>query len=218
MKNKHLLMATAAITLGMAGVFVPMRAANAQEMGSLPFYGLTSDEMDRDYFKWKLFLENQNREPCQHYLEAPPGFMFDGCRVVRIAPKVAYLPPVTYIEPAAGPVPLLNSSYTLYFDFDRDNVRASEVSMLNKAVEDIKQYHPQTVVVSGHTDAAGSDSYNDDLSQRRARSIENALIAHGISSSIIIEDKAFGEQSLAVPTADGVALQENRRVVIDFQH
>ena len=42
----------------------------------------------------------------------------------------------------------------------------------------------QKVVIEGHTDAVGSEEYNDELSQRRAESVRRYLVAmHGIDAS-----------------------------------
>ncbi len=69
------------------------------------------------------------------------------------------------------------------------------------------------VYVEGHTDSSGSWETNYEIAHSRARSVGDLLIAEGVPESWIhIAD--YSEQGLAVPTADGVAEERNRRVEI----
>jgi outer membrane protein OmpA-like peptidoglycan-associated protein len=76
--------------------------------------------------------------------------------------------------------------------------------------------HPQTkVVIEGHTDSVGSDSYNDELSQRRADAVAHALVVRGVDADDV---RAVGRgKSFPVATNDTAAgRQQNRRVEIVF--
>ena len=72
------------------------------------------------------------------------------------------------------------------------------------------------ISATGHADRAGSEDYNMALSLRRADSVREALIAGGVSADAITV-AGRGESEPAVPTADGVKEQANRRVVIVLQ-
>ena len=74
---------------------------------------------------------------------------------------------------------------------------------------------PQLVVV-GHTDLAGSQDFDDNLSKRRAQTVAAFLIKQGISAQQI-ETAARGKREPLVHTADGVPNRMNRRVVITIQ-
>ncbi|MBO5696682.1 MAG: OmpA family protein, partial [Alphaproteobacteria bacterium] len=67
------------------------------------------------------------------------------------------------------------------------------------------------VSVVGHTDTAGSQSYNYALGGRRAEAVQRMLIQYGIPASQIVAVSA-GEEDLAVPTPDNTPNAENRRV------
>jgi outer membrane protein OmpA-like peptidoglycan-associated protein len=76
--------------------------------------------------------------------------------------------------------------------------------------------NPNTrVLIEGHTDSVGSDSYNDALSQRRADAVAHALIARGVADD---EVRAIGRgKNFPVATNDTPAgRQQNRRVEIVF--
>ena len=69
------------------------------------------------------------------------------------------------------------------------------------------------VLVIGHTDAVGSDSFNDALGLQRAETVRAALIRLGIPAADI-RALSRGKRELAIPTPDGVAEPRNRRVEI----
>lgn len=76
--------------------------------------------------------------------------------------------------------------------------------------------NPNTrVLIEGHTDSVGSDSYNDALSQRRADAVAHALIARGVEDQDV---RAIGRgKNFPVATNDSAAgRQQNRRVEIVF--
>lgn len=72
------------------------------------------------------------------------------------------------------------------------------------------------IVISAHTDTVGSADDNRALSERRGRNLAEALIADGVSPSLIRID-AMGETRPARPTADGVDEPLNRYVWVDVR-
>ncbi|HQX60985.1 MAG TPA: OmpA family protein, partial [Burkholderiaceae bacterium] len=72
------------------------------------------------------------------------------------------------------------------------------------------------VTVIGHTDRVGSVADNDQLSVQRAETVRDKLVQAGIAASMITI-AGRGEREPAVPTADGVASAENRRVEINIR-
>jgi outer membrane protein OmpA-like peptidoglycan-associated protein len=72
------------------------------------------------------------------------------------------------------------------------------------------------VLVEGHADRSGPESYNLALSQRRAEAVAAALRARGVPGDAM-SLQAFGETRPRVPTADGVREPQNRRVEILFR-
>jgi outer membrane protein OmpA-like peptidoglycan-associated protein len=69
------------------------------------------------------------------------------------------------------------------------------------------------LTVAGHTDALGSDQYNDALSLRRAERVRTLLIGRGIAPGSIVA-VGRGKREPRVPTPVGVAEPRNRRVEI----
>ncbi len=109
--------------------------------------------------------------------------------------------------------PKESKSAVLYFPFDSDRAGDSAQAALAELVRYVKGAGKVTVTINGHTDRAGTEEYNMDLSARRARFVLGLLKADGIPASLM-NYFAFGESDPAVPTADGVREPKNRRVEI----
>lgn len=99
----------------------------------------------------------------------------------------------------------------VFFDFDSDKVKDKFHPLLRNAVEVMKLNPGLTVEIQGHTDSVGSDGYNLDLSERRANSVKNALINHGVNSSRMTTI-GFGESNPAESNATEEGRAYNRRV------
>lgn len=99
------------------------------------------------------------------------------------------------------------------FAVDSTNISPSFRSALDDVAASLAKYPNSLIDVMGHTDSTGSDSYNLDLSRRRAESVANYLISRGVSLART-ETIGYGEQyPLADNTTEsGRAL--NRRVEI----
>ena len=71
------------------------------------------------------------------------------------------------------------------------------------------------IEVVGYTDSAGPAAFNEELSQRRAEAVAEALAAEGLSREAITV-RWHGEEQLPVPTGDDVHEPDNRRVSISM--
>lgn len=106
-----------------------------------------------------------------------------------------------------------NGATVLYFPFDSDQLGTTAIAAIERLSGSINAQPAKSVNINGHADRAGSEAYNQNLSERRARFVEKALEATGIAKKRL-HYFAFGESDPAVPTADGVREPKNRRVEI----
>ena len=83
----------------------------------------------------------------------------------------------------------------IFFDFDKWNIRQEAVLELNNVVAILKKYPELSIEVGAHTDSRGLDQYNLILSNKRALSVRNYLINHGISTARV-SFKGYGETQL----------------------
>jgi outer membrane protein OmpA-like peptidoglycan-associated protein len=72
---------------------------------------------------------------------------------------------------------------TATFDFDSATVKSNFYNSLNKVAAVLQQYNNSQIKTVGHTDSVGDAGYNQSLSEKRARAVNNHLINRGISSN-----------------------------------
>ncbi len=117
------------------------------------------------------------------------------------------------VAPAPAPAPQV---YLILFDFDKSNINPAAQAVVNRVVADFSANKATSISITGYTDRSGTDAYNLALSERRADAARAALIAAGVPADAITTAWK-GESENAVPTADGVKEQANRRDEIIVQ-
>jgi len=101
----------------------------------------------------------------------------------------------------------------VFFAFDSAEVMPAAAQVLERAIADFKSTGASRIVIEGHADRSGGDSYNQRLSDRRVKAVTDFMIKRGVQVAQI-QTAAYGETRPRVPTADGVRHDENRRVEI----
>lgn len=141
---------------------------------------------------------------------------------VIVRPVTPPPPPVTPPppRPVTPPPPPQRPSFVprqfvVYFDWDRSDLTSEASAVVDQAAAYARQGGATRIVIVGHTDTSGSAAYNLGLSNRRARTVADALVARGVNGGMISLD-GVGETQLARPTADGVREPLNRRATIDI--
>ena len=80
----------------------------------------------------------------------------------------------------------------IFYDFNKATLRPESATALDELVRLLNENPNVTIELSAHTDCRGSDQYNEALSQRRAESVVNYLIQHGIAADRLTP-KGYGE-------------------------
>ncbi len=154
----------------------------------------------------------------------------DGTGTVGAVPrevKMAPLPPL----PPAGKFPLLDKfkpsgapcGYVItlndkvLFDFDKDVIRPDAGKVLDVLATALGKVPSSAMEIRGHTDAKGSDDYNQDLSERRAQAVLAALRQRGSATDAAA--RGYGESQPVAPNEingkdNPSGRQLNRRVEI----
>lgn len=99
----------------------------------------------------------------------------------------------------------------VYFSTDKYNISPNSELALTKLEKIFAEYPETNILIEGHTDDVGSDSYNTKLSKRRATAVGNHLRAKGISPSRLIV-KWYGESQPKVENTSTENKALNRRV------
>lgn len=99
------------------------------------------------------------------------------------------------------------------FAYDRADIQPQYRSTLDRVADVLAEYNSTLVDVYGHTDSTGSDAYNQDLSERRARSVADYLASRGVRPERL-GTRGYGESQPVASNATEEGRAENRRVEI----
>ena len=101
----------------------------------------------------------------------------------------------------------------LLFAYDSDAIQGAARENLTNLAESLRKYSDTDVLIVGHTDATGSDSYNQGLSDRRATSAAAYLAQQGVTRTRVkTAGRGEAEPIESNETAEGRA--QNRRVEV----
>lgn len=99
------------------------------------------------------------------------------------------------------------------FDFDSANLKSGASKVVNELSGFLKEYPERTIQIEGFTDSVGSAEYNQNLSQRRADALKQALVNAGISTQRI-KTIGYGEEYPVATNMNEAGRQQNRRVEV----
>ena len=102
---------------------------------------------------------------------------------------------------------------TVLFDYNEADIKPAAATKLTEVAELLAYFDRAQVAVQGHTDTDGSAEHNQDLSQRRAQAVADALSGQGVASSRMTVE-GFGFDRPVASNADDAGKAKNRRVEI----
>ena len=177
----------------------------------------------------ELVWKNGTNELCWRDAFWTPATAAPGCdgAIVPpapvVAPPVAVAPPppppvVAPVAPPAPPAPPAATKVTYaadaFFDFNKSVIKPEGKAKLDDLVGKIKDINLEVIIAVGHTDAVGSDAYNQKLSIRRSEAVKAYLVSKGIEKNRVYTEGKGEKQPVADnKTSEGRA--KNRRVEIE---
>lgn len=117
------------------------------------------------------------------------------------------------VNPLTDPNNIL-SQRTIYFDFDKDEVKAEFRPLIEAHAQYLTQNSSASIVLQGHADELGTREYNLSLGQRRSASVKKVLNLLGVQDGQI-ETVSYGEEK-ATGTDDS-SRAKDRRVDIVYK-
>lgn len=109
----------------------------------------------------------------------------------------------------------LLSQRTIYFEFDRSDVRAQFRPIIDAHATYIRANPTARVILEGHADERGSREYNLGLGERRGNAVQQLLTAAGVSARQI-EVVSYGEERPVCRESNEDCWQRNRRTEIVY--
>jgi len=141
-----------------------------------------------------------------------------------VAMQYGYINPIDTVDEADHQQAIVDNqvkypeNIVVYFEFDKYEFKSTELT--DKYFAESKAYLEQNaqarISIIGHTDAVGSDMYNQALGQRRAQSVQDYFVRKGmLENMMLIESKGEKEPVDNNNTESGRA--KNRRTVITIK-
>ena len=176
----------------------------------------------------ELVWRNGTNELCWRNANWTPATAAPGCDGAIVPPAPAPAPAPAPVAtpapaPAAAPVPVpvappaatkVTYAADAFFDFDKSVLKPAGKEKLDDLVGKIKGINLEVIIAVGHTDAVGSDVYNQKLSIRRSEAVKAYLVSKGIEKNRVYTEGKGEKQPVADnKSAEGRA--KNRRVEIE---
>lgn len=120
--------------------------------------------------------------------------------------------------PAPAPMPVADmgaKTFLVFFDWDKYDLTARSQGIIQDAAAYSTHTQYTRIDVNGNTDTSGTPSYNQGLSERRARTVAAELVRDGVPQAAI-SMHAYGDTHLLVPTGPNTREPQNRRVEIVY--
>lgn len=133
----------------------------------------------------------------------PPGLVVDADGCPSAAPEAAAAPELAET---------VTIDLNLEFDFDSAQLRTSHYPEIDEVTAFMKQFPGSVAVLEGHTDARGTDAYNQSLSERRASAVLEDMVTRGGIARERLSSKGMGESQPIDTNDTDEGRQHNRRV------
>jgi peptidoglycan-associated lipoprotein len=133
---------------------------------------------------------------------------------IEVSSSVPPPPPRTVGATISGTETLAREAQDVYFDYDKNDIRADGRDTLTKDAEVIKRILAAdstfTIVVEGHCDERGSEEYNLALGDRRALAVKEFLVQLGVPDDRL-KTISFGKERPVCTDENEGCYQKNRR-------
>ena len=101
----------------------------------------------------------------------------------------------------------------LLFDLDSYQLQQATKSNLDQLAKTLNKYDDTDILIEGHTDSSGEDSYNQTLSEKRASAVEHYLQSQQVKGSRI-KTEGYGEEQPLTSNETEAGRRSNRRVEV----
>lgn len=139
--------------------------------------------------------------------------------VAPMIPEPVAAEPLIAPAPAVAPAPTVVSEKVTFaaealFDFDKAVLKPDGKQALDALARKLQGMETEVMIAVGHTDALGSDTYNQKLSLRRAEAVKAYIVSKGLTPSRVYTE-GKGESQPVADNANSAGRASNRRVAVE---
>ncbi len=180
-------------------------ATNSDEQGTFSFLMACADETFKTETT-KIEYDDNNSELVTTTKDGEVKIEIELTKSLVVLPEVK-----AKVDESVDLTKLLNLE-PLYFELNKSNITPQAEEQLAKVINYMNEYKRLKVDVRSHTDSRGSDAYNLALSERRAKSTLDYLVAKGIKASRLT-GRGYGETKLINNCANNVNCSEEEHAL-----
>jgi len=130
--------------------------------------------------------------------------------VERVVEKVVEKPVETVITKS-----LTELFDQIYFDFDSYQITSDSEEILDKIAEIFLKDTSRRYLITGQTDSRGSDAFNQELSENRAREVVKALKKRNVPAEMM-KWRGIGKKiAIVAPSASDNARRGDRKIIVE---
>ncbi len=129
------------------------------------------------------------------------------------AKELAEIADVTKVKDANGKTIrlVITLKNDILFETGNAALSAKSISTLNDLLRVLKKYPKNNIIVAGHADSTGDESYNKDLSKNRAKGVYDYLVSNGLKT-LSIQYVGYGSSQPVADNSTAEGRAKNRRV------
>ena len=101
----------------------------------------------------------------------------------------------------------------ILFQKNSDKLSGTAMANIDNLAKTLKKYGDTNILIEGHTDADGTEAYNQTLSERRAKSVKSYTSSHGVAAARMTST-GYGEAQPIASNSTVSGKSQNRRVEI----
>nr|DAE30178.1 MAG TPA: outer membrane protein [virus sp. ct5rm7] len=176
----------------------------------MPYKNVANSIQGNVRLMWRFGGKSKKPKPTIKYIDRPVEKIVE--RVVEVE-KIVKVP--ADIQPT-GTDDLVALFDQIYFDFDKDILTMESETILDGVARYLKTDTSRCYLITGQTDARGTEDYNKNLSERRAYRVVKGLVERGVPTEML-KYRGVGKRIAAIPVSEEDNVRRgDRKITIEL--
>lgn len=176
----------------------------------MPYKNIANSVQGSIRLMWRFGGKSKKPVPIVKYIDCPTEKIVE--KIIEVE-KIVKVPAEVQPNMTNDLVALFDQ---IYFDFDKDVLTSESETILDGIAKLLKSDTTRHFLITGQTDARGSDEYNRDLSERRARRVVKGLVSRGVPAEML-KYRGVGKRIAAIPVnGEDNVRRGDRKITIEL--